>query len=227
MKKYLPHLIVGGVLVAVLVGILSFDAITASSTDQSTNDWYRQNATQDWNSRRDSMMGSRRATLSTSLEGTDVDLAELKTMLDVLYTDELNARAEYEALVDAFGAQAPYTRLIVAESRHAAALLRLYDLYDLDVPTPTLKTPLIPVTLEESYALGIEAEEANIALYEDYLDLKLPEVVEVVFSNLQRASENHLRIFTAYANGTQDQLIPGTCHDGNIGRRLRGFRGGN
>jgi hypothetical protein len=123
--------------------------------------------------------------------------------------------------------ESPYTQLIVAETRHAAdALLRLYDLYDLDVPTPTLKTPVVPTTVDATYAIGIAAEEANIALYADYLDLKLPEVVERVFENLQRASENHLRIFTAYANGTEDQLTLGTCHDGTNGGRSRGFRGG-
>ena len=225
MKKYLPQLIVGGVLVAVLVGILSFDAITTNSVAQTTNDWYRQNATQDWTSRRGGMMQRRTPTYSTSLEGTDVDATELKAMLDVLYIDELNAKAEYEALVEAFGDQSPYTQLIVAEARHADSLLRLYDLYDLDVPTPTLKTPVVPSTLDASYDIGVAAEVANIALYENYLDLKLPEVVEIVFTNLQRASENHLRIFTAYAEGTQDELNLGTCH-GTTGTRQRGFRGG-
>lgn len=225
MKKYLPQLIVGGVLVAVLIGILSFDAITTSSVAQSTNDWYRQNATQDWTTRRGGMMGYRTPTYSTSLDGTDVDKAELKAMLDVLYTDELNAKAEYEALVEAFGDQTPYAQLILAETRHANSLLRLYDLYDLDVPTPTLKTPVIPATVQDSYTVGIDAEEANIALYDNYLDLKLPEVVEQVFANLQFASENHLRILSAYANGTQDQLNLGTCH-GTLGTRQRGYRGG-
>ena len=170
-------------------------------------------------------MPFRTPTYATSLEGTDVDEIELKAMLDVLYRDELNAKAEYEALVDAFGDQAPYTQLIVAETRHADSLLRLYDLYDLDVPTPTLKTPVIPANLLDSYTIGINAEMANIALYETYLSLDLPEIVERVFENLQRASENHLRILTAYAEGTQDDLNLGTCH-GTTGSRSRGFRGG-
>lgn len=225
MKKYLPQLIVGGVLVAVLVGILSFDAITTNSVAQTTNDWYRQNATQDWTSRRGGMMQRRTPSYSTSLEGTDVDATELKAMLDVLYIDELNAKAEYEALVEAFGDQSPYTQLIVAETRHADSLLRLYDLYDLDVPTPTLKTPVVPSTLDASYDIGIAAEVANIALYDGYLDQDLPGVVEQVFTNLMNASENHLRIFTAYAEGTQEELNLGTCH-GTTGTRQRGFRGG-
>lgn len=226
MKKYLPHFIVGGILVAVLVGILSFEAITADSSALSTNEWYRQNATQDFFVRRGGMMGTRNTTLSTSLEGTDVDEAELQTMLDVLYTDEVNALATYEALVDAFGDELPFSRLILAESRHIDALERLYDLYDLDVPTITPETPTLPSTVDEAYALGQAAEVANSALYDEYLDLKLPEVVDVVFSNLQRASDNHLRILTAYAEGTEDQLPLGSCHDGFSGSRPRGFRGG-
>lgn len=225
MKKYLPHFLVGGVLVAVLIGIISFDAITAQSESQSTNEWYRQNATQDWTFDR-GMMGFRNRTLSTSLDGTDVDKTELQAMLDVLYTDELNAQATYDALIDAFGNELPFNRLIVAESHHAQALLRLYDLYDLDVPSVTPLSPTLPATVEEAYAMGVDVEDANIALYDAYLDLKLPEVVDVVFSNLQRASENHLRILTAYAEGTQDELTLGTCHDGTSGFRPRGFRGG-
>ena len=164
MKKYLPHFLVGGVLVAVLVGIISFDAITARSEDLSTTEWYRQNATQDWTSRRGGMMGFRTPALSTTLDGTDVDETELKAMLDVLYTDELNAQATYDALIDAFGNDLPFSRLIVAESRHADALLRLYDLYDLDVPNVTPVTPTLPATVDEAYALGVDAEVANIAL---------------------------------------------------------------
>lgn len=226
MKKYLPHFLVGGALIAVLIGILSFEAITTHSAAQSTTEWYTRNQTADWSSRRGGMMGTRTPALSTSFEGTDVDAVELKAMLDVLYLDELNAKAEYEALLAQFGEEAPFTRLIIAETRHAEALVRLYDLYDLDVPTPVTATPVIPATLDEAYAVGVDAEIANIALYDDYLDLKLPEVVEVVFSNLQRASENHLRILTAYADGTQDELNLGTCHDGTSGFRPRGFRGG-
>jgi hypothetical protein len=226
MKKYLPHILVGGALAAVLIGILSFETITAQSADQSTNEWYRQHQTADWTSRRGGMMGTRTPALSTSLEGTDVDAAELKAMLDVLYLDELNAKAEYEALVAQFGEEAPFTRLIIAETRHAEALLRLYDVYDLDVPTPVTATPVIPATLDEAYVVGVDAEVANIALYDDYLDLELPELVERVFTNLMKASENHLRILTAYADGTQDDLNLGTCHDGTSGFRPRGFRGG-
>ena len=226
MKKYLPHFIVGGVLAVALVGILSFDAITANDQAQSTSEWYQQNAAQDFFGRRGGMFSYRDTALSTSLEGTDVDEASLQAMLDVLYLDELNAKAEYEALAEAFGDQSPYTELIIAETRHADALLRLYDLYDLEVPTLSTKTPAIPATLDETYTIGINAEIANIALYDQYLDQNLPDVVERVFSNLKRASENHLRIFTAYAEGTEDELTLGTCHDGFSGFTTRGFRGG-
>jgi hypothetical protein len=75
MKKYLPHLIVGGVLVAVLIGILSFRCHYRQFTSlNTTNDWYRQNATQDWTFAswwNDGLPST--PTLSTSLEGTDVD----------------------------------------------------------------------------------------------------------------------------------------------------------
>lgn len=136
------------------------------------------------------------------LSSSDVDQSELEEMLTVLINDEYKARAEYVALVDEFGELRPFTNLINAETNHVEALSQLFDAYDLDIPSDNGEDyAVIPTSLEEAYAIGVDAEIANIALYENYLDLDLPIAVETVFENLMNASEKHLSTFEAYADG--------------------------
>lgn len=130
------------------------------------------------------------------------ELKDLESMFTVLINDEYKARAEYQAIIDEFGAQAPFTNLVRAESMHINALTRLFNAYGLDVPSDEgSKYVVVPDTLEDAYAIGVDAEVDNIALYEKYLGQELPDVVERVFTNLQKASENHLATFEAYEDG--------------------------
>ncbi len=137
------------------------------------------------------------------VEAVSADVLEdLDSMFTVLINDEYKARAEYQAIVDEFGAQAPFTNLIKAETMHINALTRLFDAYGLDVPSDEgSKFAVVPDTLEEAYAIGVDAEVDNIALYEKYLGQDLPTSVERVFTNLQNASENHLATFEAFEDG--------------------------
>jgi hypothetical protein len=135
-------------------------------------------------------------------EVSDEVLEDLEKMFTVLINDEYKARAEYVALVDEFGAVSPFTNLINAETSHIKALTRLFDAYGLDVPADNgSQFAVVPDTLEEAYAIGVQAEIDNIDLYEGYLDADLPTNVERVFTNLMNASENHLATFTAYEDG--------------------------
>lgn len=145
----------------------------------------------------------------SALEPSD---AELEKMFTVLIIDEYKAQAEYEALIEEFGAVNPFVRIVKAEARHIDALETLFDAYDFDIPEDNGdKYAVVPDSLEEAYTIGVEAEIANIDLYEDYLKQDLPEDVERVFTNLMKASENHLRAFE-------------NAVDGNIGTGL-GSRG--
>ena len=145
----------------------------------------------------------------SALEASD---AELEKMFTVLINDEYKAQAEYEALIEEFGSVNPFARIVKAEARHIDALEALFDTYDFDVPEDNgNRYAVVSNSLEEAYAMGVEAEIANIALYEDYLKLDLPEDVERVFTNLLKASEKHLRSFE-------------NAVDGNIGTGL-GSRG--
>ncbi len=135
----------------------------------------------------------------SALEPSDV---ELKEMFTVLINDEYKAQAEYEALIAEFGVVNPFARIVKAEARHIDALETLFEVYGFDVPADKGDAyAVVPNTLEEAYAIGVKAEIANIDLYEDYLKLDLPEDVERVFTNLMRASENHLRAFENAVDG--------------------------
>lgn len=145
----------------------------------------------------------------SALEASD---AELEKMFTVLINDEYKAQAEYEALIEEFGVVNPFARIVKAEARHIDALETLFDAYDFDVPEDNGdQYAVVPGSLEEAYAIGVQAEVANIDLYEDYLKLDLPEDVERVFTNLMNASENHLRAFE-------------NAVDGNVGTGI-GLRG--
>lgn len=135
----------------------------------------------------------------SALEASD---AELEKMFTVLINDEYKAQAEYEVLIEEFGVVNPFARIVKAEARHIEALETLFDAYDFDIPEDNGdKDAVVPDSLEEAYAMGREAEIANIDLYEDYLKLDLPEEVERVFTNLMNASENHLRAFENAVDG--------------------------
>lgn len=149
-------------------------------------------------------------TISTDLTGSAYDQTSLKAALDVVLADEYKARAEYALIVDQFGSVNPYVQLIQAETNHIAALSRIYDAFGWTLPADNgAAFAVAPTSLEASYQIGIDAETANIALYETYLNTDLPDSVARVFANLQWASEHHLAAFTAYANGDTSTLTNG------------------
>ena len=124
----------------------------------------------------------------------EVETTELKSMLDILYQDEYNTKSTYEEIIDEFGPNILYNNLIQAEAQHMNALERIYARYDIQFPDVNARTPNLPDNLLDTYTLGKEAEEANIALYDKYLDEDLPEDIRFTFERLMNASYHHLRL---------------------------------
>jgi hypothetical protein len=131
-------------------------------------------------------------------------VAAILTALD----DEHHAEAAYEAVLARFGAVRPFLNIVEAERRHAAALIRILAAHGLSAPpNPYLsgakKLGEVPATLDEACEAGVEAEIANVALYDSSL---LPAVaghpeVETVFRRLRDASaERHLPAFRRCAS---------------------------
>lgn len=118
--------------------------------------------------------------------------------------DEYHAEAVYAATLDKFGADTrPFCNIINAERRHQAALIKLMDKYQIDVPANPYLTgdkpfDAIPDNLKEACEIGVAAEIENARLYDEDL---LPAVADhaditAVFKALSGAStNNHLPAF--------------------------------
>ena len=124
----------------------------------------------------------------------------LEDMLIYAMLDEIHAKQTYEAIIEAYGEIRPFTKIVVAEQTHIDLLLPLFETYQLEVPVSDY-VPIVPETIEEVLALGVEAEIANIALYEAFLSQDLPDDVRVVFEQLVEASNHHLAAFSKDRNG--------------------------
>lgn len=124
----------------------------------------------------------------------------LEKMLTYAIQDEYAARAEYTAVIAAYGEQVPYTNILKAEERHITSLTSLFDSYGYTVPADTV-TAEVPDSLEASYQVEVTVEENNIAMYDKFLQENLPADVKTVFEQLKRASENHKNAFRNAADG--------------------------
>lgn len=130
-------------------------------------------------------------------EGASADDAyTLEEMLTYAIEDEYLARAEYELILSQFDVTRPFENIMKAEETHIALLEPLFETYGFDVPADLSGDHLIiPDDLETVFAIGVDAEIANIAMYEAFLEEDLPDEVRIAFESLMRASESHLVAF--------------------------------
>ncbi|MFH0993238.1 MAG: hypothetical protein V1761_02690 [bacterium] len=118
----------------------------------------------------------------------------LEEMLTYALEDEYLAQAEYQAVIEAYGEVRPFINLVDAEAYHANLLLPLFSTYSVPALTPVSVDDItVADTLTAAIATSIEAEKANIAMYEKFLATdNLPADVETVFEYLLAASNRHL-----------------------------------
>jgi hypothetical protein len=112
--------------------------------------------------------------------------------------DEFLAENTYLRVLADFGKVLPFHTIVYAEQRHSEAIAYLFLKRGFDVPGSSWDINNVPTydTLKEACAAGVEAEEENIALYDELLKKNLPEDVEQVFKNNRAASFNrHLPEF--------------------------------
>lgn len=122
----------------------------------------------------------------------------LEGMLQYAILDEYMAQAEYQAIIATFGDVMPFVKIVEAEQTHINLLLPLFEAYGFEVPeNEAASNVVIPESITSALATGVEAEEANIAMYEAFLAQdNLPDDVREVFSALKVASEHHLKAFS-------------------------------
>lgn len=117
-------------------------------------------------------------------------------ILDLAYTDELKAEGVYNAVIDLFGEQRPFTRIVDAEVKHSSAILELYKYFALTPPLVLSDDIFVFDSVAEACRAGVEGENANIALYDDLIAQTSEREIATVFEKLQRASrDNHLPAF--------------------------------
>ncbi len=130
----------------------------------------------------------------------------LEDMLVYAIQDEYLARAEYDLIMDEYGEQRPFSNIMKAEEYHIELLLPLFEKYEFILPEDSSSEHVIlPESIEAALETGVEAEIANIAMYEKFLEKDLPEDVREVFEVLKRGSENHLRAFKNGLNRNNGQ----------------------
>jgi len=130
------------------------------------------------------------------------EVPTLEEMLAYAIQDEYMARAEYEAIIAAYGSAAPFSNIIKAEESHISQLLPLFETYGFEAPADDVASRVVlPASLDEAYQAGVDAEIANIAMYESFLSGELPDDVRAVFENLMAGSKSHLRAFENAASG--------------------------
>lgn len=123
-----------------------------------------------------------------------VDLT--KILLDALH-DERKAEATYAAVIGKFGPVQPFSNIIGAEQRHAAALEHQLRRLGLSVPpNPWTGKVVAPATLAQACESAVQGELENIALYDRLIPMIDDPSARQVMENLQAASrERHLPAF--------------------------------
>ncbi len=120
---------------------------------------------------------------------TTAATAALETALD----DEYHAEAIYLRVLADFGNVMPFFNVVVAEQRHSASLRGVYERRGLISPDNRWDLSSVPTfaTVPAACAAAVDAEVANIALYDRLLALELPADLRMVFVNNRAASINN------------------------------------
>jgi hypothetical protein len=143
-------------------------------------------------------------------EEVDVSDVTIEEMLTLALLDEYKASMTYTVLMETFGEIRPFVNIQKAEETHIQLLLPLFDVYGIELPEiPAVDDLVVPATIEEALEIGVKAEIDNIALYEAYLTLDLPDDVRTVFEQLVNASNHHLNAFLGnggQGGGSQKQV---------------------
>ena len=125
---------------------------------------------------------------------TEIDLEQI--LLDAL-DDERKAEATYAAVIEKFGPVRPFTNIISAERRHAAAVENQMDRLGFEIPeNPWQGRVDAPSSLAIACEQAVQAEIENVALYDRLVPLVADAKVRHVFERLRDASrDNHLPAF--------------------------------
>ena len=124
--------------------------------------------------------------------------SEVRAALERSIQDEYRAETTYQGVVEDLGALAPFVNVLSAEQRHSASIADLFVRRGLTPPANTWALTTVPHFTSIPVACGAAAaaERANVAMYDQLLQLTVPADVRQVFENVRLASlANHLPAF--------------------------------
>lgn len=125
----------------------------------------------------------------------DNDLT-MEEMFTYAIQDEQLAHGEYAYVLETFGDQAPFNNIVSAEAQHISEMTVLFEKYDLPVPADESADHLKQVAdIKASLEACAAGEVDNIAMYNKFLELDIPDDVRATFTALRNASEGHLQAF--------------------------------
>ncbi|MFC1997015.1 DUF2202 domain-containing protein [Chloroflexota bacterium] len=101
--------------------------------------------------------------------------------------------------MDTFGQVEPFVDIVVSEKRHIDALSNQFIKHNLQVPeNPWIDNNPSFDNLQQACQVGVEAEIANVDLYDQLFSITDDSSLTRVFTNLSKASlNNHLPQFEA------------------------------
>ena len=134
-------------------------------------------------------------------------------ILRIAVYDEFKAYETYTKIIEKFGLVQPFVNIKEAEAVHYAALIKLMEKYEVAVPINNWASKIeIPNTLIECCEIGVAAEIANIAMYNNLLGFAVENDIKDTLYRLQAASfNNHLPAFrncvlNHYTNGNNTNI---------------------
>lgn len=157
-------------------------------------------------------------------------------ILRIACYDEYRANAYYQKVIDTFGAVAPFYNIVQAEVRHYSGIEALCQKYGVTPPINDWYEKIqIGSTLAECCQDGVDAEIANIAMYDNLLQYVVYDDIRDAFYRDQAASYNsHLPAFeqcvqtyvTQQAQPQQPQQQSQQPQQNELATMMQGFMNG-
>ena len=132
---------------------------------------------------------------------TMLDAQTAQALVDAL-NDEYHAHAFYAAVIAKFGAVAPFTNILRAEESHINTVKTLMTRYNVPIPADKYTGNIAaPATLNEAIQAAIDAEKANVALYDQFTFIKETDI-KAAFDQMRNVSQTrHLPAFEQALSG--------------------------
>lgn len=156
----------------------------------------------------------------------------VEQVLRIACYDEYRANAYYQKVIDTFGPVTPFTNIAQAEIRHYSMLENLCAKYGAQPPVNDwYDKTVIGATLLQCCRDGVDAEIANIQMYDHLLQfVNQPDIRDVFYREQAASHNNHLPAFVRCVESysAQPAANPGSLDPQALNDVLRGIAtGGN